>query len=100
MSQRNKPEAKKLRMLERSLRKGRLPRYLNLIHWLEDHGHAETAGEARKLVKEKRVRHESHPVGVTIIDREVEGQEEPEKVEVFNFRVPSNLRNGIEVVAA
>jgi hypothetical protein len=39
-------------------------RYFNLIEWLCDHGHAQTAGQARKIILARRVRSDSHVLGI------------------------------------
>lgn len=60
MSAKNRRDNKKIRKLERVLRKGRLPARLDLVHWLEDHGHANTTGQALSLIYDGRVVSESH----------------------------------------
>lgn len=89
MSVKNTPANKKIRKLERALRKGRIPRYLNLVHWLEDHGYAQTAGEARKLIDEDRVMSESHPVGKTVVEIPAAEptMENPSGTEAMKFRI-------------
>lgn len=64
MSARNTLENKQMRRLTRALRKGRLPVHVDLVVWLQDHGYAQTAGSARELLKDGRVRADSHPLGV------------------------------------
>lgn len=55
--------AKKLYRLRKQLARQPLPAYINLIEWLQDHRHAQTAGAARKLLLAGRVKVDSHPVG-------------------------------------
>lgn len=38
--------------------------YINPVRWLRDRGHAQTAGEARKIILAKRLKINSHPVGL------------------------------------
>lgn len=102
MSAKNRPEAKKLRRLERALRKGRLPKWIDLIQWAQDHGHAQTAGAARKLIVDDRIRYASHPLGKKIIefrgphlaDPAAAG---PAKIQVLEPRVPAHMQNSITV---
>lgn len=63
MSARNTLEAKRGRR-NRKLFRRELPAYLNLIDWLQDHRYAQTAGGARTLIRNKRVKSESHVVGL------------------------------------
>ena len=37
--------------------------YIDLVQWLQDHGHAQTAGEARDLIQVGNVMADSHPLG-------------------------------------
>lgn len=97
MSARNRKDAKKIRTLERALRKDRLPKWINLVDWLKDHGHADTAGGARKIIQEERVMVESHILGKTIL--EIPGPDEKlEKKEIFWPFVAASQRSSIHVV--
>lgn len=40
------------------------PAFLDIINWLEFHGYADTAGQARKIILDKRLRSESHVIGL------------------------------------
>lgn len=92
MSARNRQQAKKLRSLERIIRKGRLPAYIDLIQWLRDRRYASTAGGAREIIEAGRVRSESHTLGSRLaLDRT--GQ----KTQVFEQYVPARLRDTIRV---
>lgn len=101
MSFKNTSEIKKLRRLERSLRKGRLPRFFSLIEWLEDRGYADTKGAAVKLILEDRVLSESHPLGKTIKHTPGPTKQYPDRVEkkeeVFQFFYPVDLLGTIKV---
>lgn len=64
MSARNRREAKKIRKLRRALRKGRLDGFIDLVEWLKDHGHAQTTGEAYKLMSSGALRTKGgHKIG-------------------------------------
>lgn len=57
-------QQKKLRKLERTLRKaGTAPASIDLIDWLKLHGHVTTTGAAIKLLLSGKVRVDSHVVG-------------------------------------
>ena len=57
---------KKVARLRKALR--RTPdSYIDLVHWLKSRGHARTTGEALRLMKDGKVRADSHPVGRTRI---------------------------------
>jgi hypothetical protein len=96
MSVKNTPENKKLRRLERTLRKGRIPTQINLIDWLTDRGHARTRKEARELIVAGHVLSESHPLGRAVIEEE-DDKGETQKYQVFDPFVSSNLRNSIRL---
>lgn len=67
LSNRNNLTEKKIRRLQRALRKNRGERMLDMVRWLEDHGHADTAGQARKLLASGRVRSESHEIKYRVV---------------------------------
>jgi hypothetical protein len=94
MSRKNKPMEKKIRTLHRALRKGRLPAYIDLVEWLKDRKYVDTVGDAYHLIKEERVRSESHPLGLTAA--EVDGK----MVNVVERYVSGSLRSTIHVVDA
>jgi hypothetical protein len=57
-------QAKKIRKLERALRKAGAPAAsIDLIDWLKTRGHAQTTGAAVRLLLDGKVRVESHIVG-------------------------------------
>jgi hypothetical protein len=99
MSRKNRPDEKKIRALRRALKKGRMPAFLDLEEWLRVRGYADTAGAARKLIHERRVVHESHPLGFRIVNihNEDEPDAEPQKKEMYWPYVPSHLRPGIQL---
>lgn len=56
-------QKKKLRRLRKALR--RTPEgYIDLVRWLKDRGHAQTTGQANKIILAGRVRSESHKLGI------------------------------------
>lgn len=55
---------KKRKRVAKVFRRTPLPAYIDLVQWLVDHGHARTKREARDLILAKRVKAESHVLGV------------------------------------
>ena len=53
---------KKLRRLKKSMRTP-LPVHFDLVQWLKDHRHAQTTGEAHRLILAGKVRSGSHVIG-------------------------------------
>jgi hypothetical protein len=96
MSVRNRPEEKKIRALRRALRKGRLPARIDLIAWLKDRRYAQTTGAARQLLIDGKVKSESHPLGVQIVDVE-DRDGKLKKIRVLDPLVPASLRGSIHV---
>lgn len=54
---------KKIRRLRKALRRTP-PAYIDLVDWLQMHGHADTAGQARDIILAGRVKRDSHTLGV------------------------------------
>jgi ribosome-associated protein YbcJ (S4-like RNA binding protein) len=52
----SRPVLRKRANKVRKLMRQKLPAYIDLVQWLQDHGHADTAGAARKLIADKRVK--------------------------------------------
>lgn len=105
MSQKNRPLEKKARAMERAIRKGRVPTLINLVQWLKDHKHAQTTGEAVRLIKAGRVMSESHKLnGDKIIERQElnkeTGKEETKKYKIFNPLYSSSLRPTLRFITA
>jgi hypothetical protein len=92
MSKRNRREERKINTLRKALRKGRLPSYIDLVQYLKDHKHADTTGGAIKLIKEGRVRADSHTLGVTQVQ-----VTDDKTVDVFTRFVPASVRASIVV---
>jgi hypothetical protein len=99
MSQRNTLLNKRVRRMRRALRKGRLPAYIDLVHWLKLHGYADTTGQAHSLILNERVKSESHPLGIKIIELP-DADGEMRKHRIFDPLVPANLRDTIYVTDA
>lgn len=101
MSAKNRPAEKKIRALERALRKGRLRRWLDLVQWAKDHGHANSTTEAIQLIIDDRIKSESHPLGKRVITREQlneqSGKNEPVKEQIIDRYVPARLRDSLYV---
>ena len=90
-------QTKKLNRLRKALRQEH-PRYIDLVHWLKVHRHADTTGQAHKLILAHRVRSESHPVGLqTVPTLTAEGK--VENVEVVQQYVPASVRPTLCVVS-
>jgi hypothetical protein len=103
MSAKNKLENKRERRMIRALRKGCIPVYVDLVQWLRDRGEAQTAGAARKLIGERRVKSESHVLGFRFVERDLlneeSGKREPTQVEIYDARVPSQFMGAARVMA-
>lgn len=56
-------EKKKVRRLRKLLRTP-TETFIDPVQWLKDRGHAQTSGEARRLVLDGRLKSESHTVGI------------------------------------
>jgi hypothetical protein len=100
-------EQKQRRRVAKTLRRRPLPAYIDLVEWLVARGHAPTKRAARDLILAKRVRSESHTLGVQrervpgpkamleyALGREVTMVEE----DVVQPLVPANLRDTIIVL--
>lgn len=89
----NKKRADKLRRL--MMHGSRPEPMIDLVQWLKDRGHAQTTGQAERLILDGRVRSESHPLGrmhtPTLSD--------PDKHIVMRL-VSASVRDTIEVVSA
>jgi ribosome-associated protein YbcJ (S4-like RNA binding protein) len=96
MSQRNTLINKRVRRMRRAITKGRVPAYIDLIHWLKLRGIAQTTGQAVQMLKDGRVRSESHKLGVRII--KIGEGDERRKVEVLDPLVSARLRDSLEFV--
>jgi hypothetical protein len=59
-------EQKKRRRVAKQLRRRPLPARIDLIQWLLDHDHAKTRKQARELILDKRVKADSHTLGITV----------------------------------
>lgn len=92
-------EAKQRRRAAKALRRRPLPAYINLIDWLKDRRYASTTGEAKAIILAKRVKADSHPLGVKkmpVLQPDMTIKEE----DVVAPLVPADLRGRITVAAA
>lgn len=62
MSRKNLPFEKKIRALERAIKKGRVPTTIDLAQWLEDRKYASTKGKALSMIYDGHVMSESHVI--------------------------------------
>ena len=86
---------KKLRRLRKAMR--RTPdTYIDLVDWLRTRGYADTAGQARAIILARRVKSESHVLGIakmpTLVGNKVED------VDTVVPLVPAKLRSTLHVV--
>lgn len=86
-----------------------LPTYVDLVHWLQLHGYADTAGGARKIILAGRVRSESHKLGIekrpvvlpqSFADVYAGKPPEVEEQDVVSPLIPSDLMKSVEVMPA
>lgn len=56
-------QTKQLNRLRKALRR-KLPRWIDPVDWLRTRGYAGTAGEARRMILDGRLKSESHTVGL------------------------------------
>lgn len=91
---RNRQPARRVR---RALR--RTPdRYFDLIQWLLDHRHASTRKQAKDLILARRVKADSHALGVA--KRPVQTPNGIEEIDVILPHVPIALKERVLVEAA
>lgn len=57
-------EQKKRKRVAKVFRRTPLPAYIDLVQWLIDRGHASSKRQARDLILAKKVKSESHVLGV------------------------------------
>lgn len=105
---RRSPEQKKRRRVAKSLRRSPLPASIDLVDYLVTRGHASTKRAARDLILAKKVKSESHVLGIKrasvpgpkaelelALGREVTMVEK----DVVAPLVPASLRSTITVAA-
>lgn len=78
-----RPINKKAANRVRKAMRNDLPSFFDLVQWLIDHGHARTVKEANELILDKRVKADSHTLGV-------------DKTEVFTPLTALQLARGVE----
>jgi hypothetical protein len=57
-------QQKQRRRVAKLLRRRSPEGFLDLVQWLKDRKYAQTTGEAEKIILAKRVKADSHPLGV------------------------------------
>ena len=82
---------KRIASLRKALRRTP-PAYIDLIQWLKLRGHAQTTGEAKRLLTDGKVRSNSHPVGRTRIQ-----VTEDDHIWLPDRFVPARLRDSLIV---
>lgn len=75
-----------------------LPAHIDLVQWLIDRGHAQTRGDARKIILAKRVKTESHVLGVKTVPVIQKDGKSVANEDVVAPYVPATLRKKIEVL--
>ena len=83
--------------------------YIDLVAWLKMHGHADTTGAAERLILDRRVRSESHVIGIAqgkrakdnvriklLMGRQLT-EDDYEDVPVVQRWVPAQLRPSLTV---
>jgi len=90
------PIDKKLNRLRKSMRVSP-PAFLDLVAWLRDHRYAQTAGAARKLILDGKVRHGSHTIGIRY-EEALDAKGEVEQVPYVYPYVPSEWRGELIVL--
>lgn len=91
---------KQANRMRKRLRRRPLARYMNLVEWLRDRGHAQTAGAARKMLTEGRVKSESHIVGRREQEYRKPGHDETFVEFIAEPIVSAKLRSTLRVVPA
>lgn len=99
MSRRPIAEKRAARVRKAMTRKP-LPAYIDLVKWVRAHGHAQTGGAARDLILAKRLKVDSHVVGVATEQRPDATGTKMEDVEVVDRYLPVERSRGLKVVAA
>lgn len=80
-----------------------LPAHFNAVEWLEDQGHADTAGAARQLLSDGRLRSDSgHILGRQQVERQEKKDGKTITVKEFVAApiLPVSARKSLRVVAA
>jgi hypothetical protein len=88
---------KKARRLRKTISRQPLPVNIDLVHYLRTRGYAETAGAARRMLEEGKVRSESHVLGRVKV-RLLEKGEEVEKF-IASPVVSAKYRDSLTVIS-
>jgi hypothetical protein len=78
---------KKANRVRKAVSRKQLPAYVDLFRWLKLHGYAQTSGECRKLILDKRLKSDSHTIGL---------QKQGDKTIVDRY-APASVRSGLSV---
>lgn len=94
------PEAKQRRRVAKKLTRRALPAYFDLVTWLVDNGHARTKPEAKRIILDKKVKHESHTLGVDKVPnfQFVKGEIKMKEIEVLRRHVSTAVDRASIVV--
>jgi hypothetical protein len=87
-------DAKKVARLRKLLRR-ELPRYIDLVQWLKDRGYASTTGQAKAMMLDRRVKADSHVVGISTYYDPLYGGDVP----YAERYIRADLRDSLRVVA-
>jgi hypothetical protein len=99
---------KKANKLRKAMRR-QLPAYIDLVQYLKDRRYARTTGEAEEIILAKRVKSESHVLGIKKEKRlksqsrmQIAAGKEPEleEVDAVDRLVSAKLRSTIVVLPA
>lgn len=72
---------KKVARLRKAVSRRQLPAFINLVHWLKFRKHAQTSGEAERLILAGKVRVGSNRIGIeTIKVQDADGKIEDQDV--------------------
>lgn len=101
-------EQKKRRRVAKALRRTPLPAYFDLVEYLVSRGHAKSKREARDMILAKRIKSDSHVLGVTtqmvpsktaLLDSIAGRQPTMEEQDVVAPLLDTKLRSNITVLA-
>lgn len=94
---------KKVRRMRRALSRRPLQASINLLEYLVDRRLANSRREAREMILAKRVRSDSHPLGIgraPVAVKNDKGEIEVELQDVVHPVIPADLRDKITILPA
>lgn len=92
-------EGKKLRRLRKALRQ-KPDTVINLVEYLKLRGYAQTTGEAKRIILDRRVRSESHTLGIQqgiVTGKNEQGKLEFKVGDVVAPLIPSHFKDTLVV---